>query len=236
MAKPTLKAEKRKITGRKVKKLRRVGILPANLYGKDVKSVALQVPLGEFQKIYEEVGESGLVDLVFDKESRPILIHGVQLHPVTDLPLHVDFHQVSLTEKTTTMIPIELVGESPAVEQKLGILIQPLSEVEVEALPQDLPEHFEVNISNMVQVGNIVTVANIKADPKIEIKANPEEVVAKIDELAKEEVVAPPPPAEGEEVPVEAGAAAPTEGEEVPARGATPAQEKPAEGEKKKEA
>ncbi len=214
MARLTLKAEKRQTTGRKVKKLRREGLLPANLYGKGVKSMALQVPLKEFQKIYEEVGESGLIDLLFDKESRPILIHGVQLHPVTDEPLHADFHQVSLTEKTTATVPIELIGEAPAVAQKIGILIQPMSEVEVEALPQDLPEHLEVNISGLAQIDDAVTVADISVDKtKVEIKANLEETVAKIDALAKEEEVVPPPPAEGEET---APGETPTEGEAAP--------------------
>lgn len=215
MTRPKLKAEKRKIAGRKVKKLRREGFLPSNLYGKKVNSLALQVILSDFQKVYSEVGESGLVDLQFDSEVRPILIHNVQLHPVTDEPLHADFHQVSLTEKTTAMIPVELVGEAPAVEQKIGILIQPLSEVEVEALPQDLPEHFEVNVSNLAQIDDAVTVADIKADKeKIEIKAEPSEIVAKITALVKEEEVAPPPPVEGEGVAAEEATA---EGEAVPA-------------------
>lgn len=197
MARPKLEAEKRTIAGRKVKKLRREGILPTNLYGDKISSMALQLPIKEFQRVYDQVGESGLVDLKADGQVYPVLIHNVQLHPLTELPLHADFHKVSLTEKTTAMVAIEMEGESPAVEQKLGILIQPLSEVEVEALPQDLPERLTVDISKLEQVGDAVTVADIKTDPKVEIKANKEEVVAKIDELAEEEVA--PAPAEGEE-------------------------------------
>jgi len=212
MDRPKIQAKKRTTLGRKVKKLRREGLLPANLYGDKVKSQALEIPIKEFQKVYEQVGESGLVDLMIDGQTNPILIHNVQLHPVTDEPLHADFHKVSLTEKTIATVPIELVGESPAVEQKIGILIQPMSEVEVEALPQDLPEHLDINISGLAQTNDAVTVADIGVDKaKVEIKANPEEVVAKIEPLAKEEEIAPPPPAEGEE------AAVPVEGEEAPA-------------------
>lgn len=212
MDRPKIQAKKRTTLGRKVKKLRREGLLPANLYGNKVKSQALEIPIKEFQKVYEQVGESGLVDLMVDGQANPILIHNVQLHPVTDEPLHADFHKVSLTEKTVATVPIELVGESPAVEQKIGILIQPMSEVEVEALPADLPEHLDINISGLAQIDDVVTVADISFDKaKVEIKANPEEVVAKIEPLAKEEEVAPPPPAEGEE------AAVPVEGEEAPA-------------------
>lgn len=229
MARPKLKAEKREISGRKVKKLRREGILPANLYGKKVKSLALQFPLKEFQKVYDEVGESGLVDLQIDSETRPVLIHNVQLHSVSDEPLHADLHQVSLTEKTTATIPVELLGEAPAVEQRLGILIQPIAELEVEALPADLPEHLEINISNLAQVDDAVTVADILIDKaKVEIKAESSEVVAKIAPLVKEEEVAPPAPAEGEAAPTEE--AVPLEGE-APVKEEAPAEggEKPAE-------
>ncbi len=205
MSRLSLSANKREITGRKVKKLRREGILPANLYGQKTKSLSLQLPLKEFQKVYGETGESSLVDLVVDKVTHPVLIHGVQTGPVSDVPLPADFHEVSLTEKTTAMIPIELVGESPAVVQQVGILIQPLGEVEVEALPQDLPEKLTVDVSGLVEVGSSLTVNQIKTNEKITLKASPDEVVAKIDELAKEEEIAPPPAekaAEGEvEVP-----------------------------------
>ncbi|MDP3888508.1 MAG: 50S ribosomal protein L25, partial [bacterium] len=195
MERQKLKAEKRTITGRKVKKLRREGILPGNVFGNKVKSLSLQVPTKEFQKLYSQVGESGLIDLAVDGEVKPVLVHNVHFHPVSSDPLHVDFHQVSLTEKTTAMIQIELIGESPAVESKIGILIQPLSEVEVEALPTDLPDHLEANVSTLTEIGQAITVADLKFDKaKVEIKADPEEVVAKIDALA-EEVELPPVPA-----------------------------------------
>ena len=100
MANLKLSAKPRKILGRKVKKIRREGILPANLYGKKIKSQALELPTAEFLKVFKEVGETSLVDLVINSQTRPVLIHNLQIHPVTDEPLHVDFHQVSLTEKT----------------------------------------------------------------------------------------------------------------------------------------
>lgn len=229
MNRPKLEAIKREITGRKVKKLRREGLLPANVYGKTTKSLALELPIKDFQKIYDQVGESGLVDLTVDGEVKPVLIHNVQVDPVMDTPLHADFHQVSLTEKTTAMISIELVGESPAVTQKIGILIQPVSEVEVEALPQDLPDHLEVNVSGLSEVGSSLTVADIPVDKtKVEIKTNPEEVVVKIDQLAVEEVA--PAPVEGEEV---AEGEAPAKGEEAVEGAET--EVKGEEGEKKEE-
>lgn len=222
MTSAKLEVQKRKVLGRKVKKLRRDGLLPANVYGKTVKSVSLEVPVKDFLKVYGEAGETGLIELKVDGETKPVLIHNVQFHPVTGNPLHADFHQVSLTEKTTAVVPIELVGEAPAVEQKIGVLIQTLAEVEVEALPQDFPEHLTVDVSNLNEVNDALTVGDIKVDTKkVEIKADPSETVAKIDALAKEEEVVAPAAVEGEE-----GAEAPAEegeeeGEKAP-EGETP--------------
>jgi len=207
MVNQKLEAKERKICGRKVKKLRREGILPANLYGKKIKSQALQVPLRDFQKVYKEAGETKLIDLKVGTETFPVLIHNVQLHPVTGEPFHIDFHHVSLKEKTTAMVPVEITGESPAVKQGIGVLIQPISELEVEAFPQDLPEHLVVDISRLSQVDDQVTVSEIEVDrEKVLIKADPSQIVAKIGPLEKEEVISPAPAEEAvpiQETPVE---------------------------------
>lgn len=218
MTNAKLEVQKRKVLGRKVKKLRRDGLLPANVYGKTVKSLSLEVPVKDFLKVYKEAGETGLIELKVDGETKPVLIHNVQLHPVTGDPLHADFHQVSLTEKTTAVVPIELAGEAPAVEQKIGVLIQTLSEVEVEALPQDFPDRLIVDVSGLNEVNDAVTVGDIKVDAKkVAIKADPAETVAKIDALAKEEEVVAPAAVEGEE-----GAEAPAEGGEAEEGGEAP--------------
>lgn len=222
---PKLEAEKRDITGRKVKKLRRDGVLPANVFGKKVKSQAVQVNLKTFQTIYSEVGETGVVDLVLkgDKEPRPILIQNVQLHPVSDLPLHADLRQVSLKEKVTASIPVEIVGESPAVKEKIGVLIQPLTEVEVEALPTDLPENFEVEVGSLAQVDDALTVGDLKVPAGVTVLTEAEQVLVKVEPAVQEE------PAEPEPAPEEGEAAA--EGETP--EGETPEGEAPAEAEVK---
>jgi large subunit ribosomal protein L25 len=226
---PKLTLEKRKITGRKVKVLRREGILPANIYGKDIKSLAVQLNLKSFLPVFKEVGETGLVELKIagETKTRPILIHNVQVNPLSDQPIHVDFYQVDLKKKVTTEVPIELVSEAPAVTQKIGILIQPLTEVEVEALPTELPDKFEVDISSLKKIDNAVTVADLKIPEGVKILTSQNEILAKIEPPAKEEVVAPPPV---EEVPVEevpAEEAAPTPEGVPPTEEAKPAKEKP---------
>jgi len=193
--KVSLKVEKRKVLGKKVKKLRKEGILPANIYGKNVKSLAVQVSLKEFLPVYKKVGETGIVEVMVEGEKTPrhALIHNVQKDPVTDQLLHADFHQVSLTEKITANIPVELVGESPAVAQKLGVLIQPLSEVEVEALPTELPEQFTVDISGLKEIDQAITVGDLKPPTGVKILTSEKEILVKINPPTKEEEVAPPP-------------------------------------------
>src|SRR3990167_3101848 len=100
----TLKGEARKVLGRKIKNLRKEGILPGNVYGKKVKSESVQVNLKDFQKVYKEVGETGLLSLEVGKEKKPVLIHNLQMQPVTDEPIHVDFLQVDLKEKVTAEV------------------------------------------------------------------------------------------------------------------------------------
>ena len=99
MKREKIKAVKRTILGKKIKNLRKKGILPANLYGKKIKSQALEVNLDEFRKFYKNAGKTTLIDVELDSKSYPVLIHKLQVHPVTEDFLHVDFHMVSLEEK-----------------------------------------------------------------------------------------------------------------------------------------
>jgi len=200
MSRSTIKASKRKILGRKVKKLRREGILPANIFGKGIKSQPLQLDKSEFLSVFKKTGETGLVDLVIEKQApRPVLISQIQFDPVTDEPLHVDFHQVNLKEKTTATVEIKLVGESPAAEKEEGVLVQVLSEVEVEALPTELPDHLEADISSLKAIDDAIRIKNLKVDKGVEIKAEPEEIVVKISAPVKEEEAPAPAEEEGEE-------------------------------------
>ncbi len=201
MAEVVLKAEKRKIIGRKVKKLRKEKILPANLFGKKIKSVPLQVNLDDFIKVFNKVGETGLVELCFNGKSSPVLIHNLQKDPVTDNPIHVDFMQVDLKEKVSAKIPIELVGESPAEKQGLGTVVLYVDEIEVEALPKDLPKRFEINLENLTEVGQSVCVKDINIDTsKVFPLSSSDQILVKVEPPKKEEVVEVKPPEEvGEE-------------------------------------
>lgn len=218
MSKHTLSATSRKLVGRKVKSLRAQGFVPANVFGKNIKSENIQVKSGEFTKLYKDIGESVLVYLSVDGETepRPVMVHEITLNPITDQVLHIDFHQVDLKEKTTAPVAIKLTGESPAEKDKLGILVQQLNEVEVEALPADMPEAVEASVDSLAAVGDVIHVKDLPVSAKLTIKTDPEAIVAKIEALAKEEVVEVAPAPEGTETP-------------TPVEGQSPASETPEE-------
>jgi large subunit ribosomal protein L25 len=227
MDKKILNAEERKLTGRKVKTIRNKGFLPGNIYGKGIKSQAVQVKSHEFKEIYKEVGETGIVTLQVDKVEHPVLVTNVQKHPVTDEIIHVDFRQVDLKAKVTAEVPVEVIGESPAEKQGIGTVVQYLKEVEIEALPADLLEKFEVDTSTLSEVDQAIYVKDLKIDKdKIEIKTNGDEIVVKVEPPQKEEVVETPIVAVGAEGAVPAEGEATSEGQ-TPAEGANTSKEEP---------
>lgn len=198
MKKPKLKAEERTVLGKKVKQLRREGYLPANVYGKGLNSHALQVKVADFEAVYKEAGETGLVDLTYNEKTKPVLIKNLQKNFTSNTLLHADFYQVNLKEKVKTTVPIVLTGEAKAVAEKVGLLLQNLSDVEIEALPDSLPEHIEVNVEHLAEVGDSVTVGDLKAPEGVEILTDPSYTVAKVGEATVEEEV-PEEGAEGAE-------------------------------------
>lgn len=187
---PTLKVEKRTVLGENVKKLRKTGIFPANIYGKSLKSIAVQAPFTDFMEIYKEAGETGVVDVELDGATHPVLIHNLQKEYMTKTPIHADFFQVNLKEKIKTMVPVTLIGEPKATADKLGIAMQTLNDIEVEALPTELPEKIEINIEHLAIVGDQITVADIKAPTGVTILTDGGQVVVKIAELVSKEAEA----------------------------------------------
>ena len=215
MNKVNLKAEVRNVVGRKVSQLRKVGLIPANIFGKKIKSQAVSVKLTDFLTAYKTAGATSLIDLEVAGEKRPVLVANVQIHPVLDTPVHVDFHQVDLKEKVTANVTIEMTGESPAEKLSLGTVVQYVDEIEVVALPTDLPDKLVVDISKLTEVDQAIYVKDLELDTKkVEVKVSPDEIVFKVEPPQKEEVVVAPV---AETVPVEG---APTT-EPAPAETAT---------------
>src|SRR3989344_7216664 len=134
-----LEAQNREVLGSGIKKLRRDGNVPAILYGKGQEPIPLQIALKDFGKAFKTAGESTLVYVNVGGQSYPTIIHDVARDPITDGILHADFYKVRLDEKITANVPVIFIGEAPAVKDLGGIFVRNVNELEVEALPQNLP-------------------------------------------------------------------------------------------------
>lgn len=187
MKKHALTASKRDIIGRKVKKLRASGQIPATVYGKKVASVSVVVPADAFTKTYGEAGETGLVELSVGGDVRPVLIHHVQKDPVTGTILHVEFHQVDLKEKVHANVPLVLVGQSPAVTEKKGVLLTILDEIEVEALPTDLVDKIDVDVRGLSEVNQEVKIKDLKIPAGLTVLSDAALTVVKVGSLITKE-------------------------------------------------
>jgi len=189
----TLLAKIRQISGKKTKTLRKKGILPAILYGPKIKSSSLEVDSKEFEKIYQEAGESSLVSLEVEGKKIPVLIHEIQRDPLTDKILHIDFYQAPLEEKITAKIPLIFEGFSPAVKELGGTLVKVIHELEIKAKPEDLPKEIKVDISSLKIFEDILTIKDLKVPIGVEILKNPEEIVAEVfpPEKVEEELAKP---------------------------------------------
>lgn len=221
-----LKAEKRTLLGKKSKRVRAQGNVPANIFGKVDSSLAISVSAKEFQKIYAEAGETGVVYLFVgdEKKNRPTLIDEVEMDPLTRKVLHVSFRQVDLNEKVSAAVPIETVGELAVQEATIQLMHE---EVEVEALPTDFPESFTIDLSQFTEIGQEFFVKQLDYDrTKLELSLEQDELLLQVQEVQQmaEEPVEETPAAEGAE-----GEAAPAAEGEKPAEG----EAKPAEEEKK---
>ena len=228
--------ERPKEERKSAKAIRLAGRVPAVVYHKG--DVTKAVTLGDkdlHRVLHTEAGRNVLIDLKIKNEKnakpRTVVVKEIQYHPVSGNALHVDFHQISLTEKIRMVIPVVEKGESVGVKTEDGVLEFPLREVEVECLPTEIPEHIEVDITNL-HMNDAIFVKDLPLPSAVNILNDPEMLVVKIapphvekepeealEEAAEPEVI-------GEKKEEEEGEEAK---EEKPAE-EKPAKEKPAEG------
>jgi large subunit ribosomal protein L25 len=213
-----LTAQLRELIGKQVKQLRRDGMIPAVVYGSQLlKPLSLKIEEKALMTVVAKAGRNRLIRLGLDGEQHMVLTRQVQRNPITGRLIHVDFQEVSMTEKITSQVPLALVGSSPAVTRGEGLLIHGIDVVEIRALPTDLPPSIEVDVSGLTDLEQAITVGNLKVSDKIEILTSRDEMVAKVVPV-KEEVIT-------EEVPAAAAAEVEVIGkgkkeEEVPEAGA----------------
>ena len=199
-----LKTQKRTVLGKKVKSLRREGLVPAVLYGRETDSIPLQVEGRELDRVLAQAGEHRLIALKIGRARKRqlALTRDVQWDVISRKLIHVDFYAVVMTEKVTTEVPLVLVGEAPAMIQEGTMLLQSLDEVEIECLPGDLPEAIEVDLSRLEEMDQAIYVKDLRVPPAVEILTDAEEIVAKVGWAAAEEVEEEVVPVEPEEVEV----------------------------------
>ncbi len=186
-----LKVSPRQILGKKVKRLRRGGVTPANIYGHNVQSVAIQVPTGDLRHVLQTAGRNDIVYLRLDgEEARPTFVRDVQHNPVSDAILHVDFLQISLKEKVRLDVPLHLVGLAPAVDTLGGILMHGLDHITVEALPTEVPSFIEVDVSGLEDIDQALHVSDVQIPSGVTVLTDPDQVIAKVSPPALEREVA----------------------------------------------
>lgn len=198
----------------KAKDLLRSNLIPMEYYGRGLGNKSLQVDYQTFRKLFRVSGTNTVIELNVDgKEKINVLVHEIQQNPITDTITHVDFINVRMDEELHTGIPLEFVGDAPAVRELAGILTHHLTEVEVKCLPKYLVHDIEVSIATLVDFNSYVRVKDLVAPEGITILNAPEDIVANVvpPRLEEEPVAAP---AEGEAVAAEGADAEGAEGEE----------------------
>lgn len=181
----SLNAELRE--GKKANALRAQSKLTAEIYGPDLKNQDLVLNYNEFAKVYDEAGQSSVVDVVMPNGKKyPVLINEVQMHPVSNRYINVDLRQVSMTEKLETDIELKFTGEAPAAKTG-GVFIANKSKLAVKALPADLVGEIEVDISGLVKMEDKILVKDIKLPKGIEVLDAAEDMVASIGKQVEEE-------------------------------------------------
>ncbi len=196
----------RKDVGKKVKNLRKKGLLPAVLYGPGSEMLLLEVDLKEFAQIYKEAGESSLIYLNIKGQEKkcPVLVRDIQNDPLDNNIVHVDFYAVSMSKKVETNVALIFEGESLAVKDLEGTLIKNINEIGIRALSKDLPPAIKINIEILKTFEDSILVKDLVVGEAVEILREPDEVVAsvippqKVEEELEKPVEEKEPEKEGE--------------------------------------
>jgi large subunit ribosomal protein L25 len=193
MEKVVIEAQSRQVIGKQVRALRRQGLLPAVIYGSHIAPIPVSLNFHDASLLLPKVSSSQLVEVNVNGQKYTTLVRERQRHPVTGDLLHVDFQAVSLTEKLRVNVGLQFVGEAPAVKMYNAVIVTSLEELDVECLPGDLPNHLEIDLSALEQIGDAIYVRDVPRPPRVEVLTDPDEIV----------VVATAPEGE-EELPAEA--------------------------------
>jgi large subunit ribosomal protein L25 len=188
MEKNTIEAVKRSVTGKKVGVLRREGKLPGVIYGHNFETMAILMDQKDATKVLNAATSSSIVSVKIDGKDHAALVREKQRDYIRNQYIHIDFQAVSQTETIRTKVGITFTGIAPAVKDFNGIVVEGLDSIEVEALPKDLPERFNVDISGLANIGDAIHVSDIAVPESVTFLTSPEELVMLITAPAAEEV------------------------------------------------
>ena len=181
-------ANPRTVTGKKVKALRREGLIPAIMYGSGSDPISIQLSAHETSQALMAVGGSTLIDLKIGEDVHKVLLREIQRHVIRRSILHIDFLKVAMDEMIRAVVPIELVGFAPAVRELGGVLVSGLDEIEVEALPANLPEKITVDLGVLETLDDSITVADLPLGDGVTLLTDPEEAIANVVYQMMEEI------------------------------------------------
>lgn len=216
--KVVLTVEERTILGKKVKQLRREGMVPAVVYGSDVTATPVMAPAVAAEKVWREAGKHHVVELTLGGKTQLAMIKSADLEPVKRRLRHLSLHIVKQNETVETEVPVKITGEGETPAEKAGLVVlKTIESVEIAALPKNLPDFMEVPGDKLVAAEDHLTVADIIAMPGVEILSDPEQIVVTVYEpsaLAAANDAAGGAATDESEVTAENGAEAPVQGEE----------------------
>ena len=192
----TLKADPRTEKKKRTTAVRMAGFLPGVVYGPKTINEPVSVALKEFEKIYKSAGESTLVELSVGTKKVPVLIYDIARDPVTSKLIHADFYAVDLKKSIRAKVPVIFTGESLAIKEG-AILLKVMKEIEVEALPENLPHEITISISSLAAIGDRFIVSSLTVPKGVKIKADQDDIIAIIEAPRAEEELVAPAPAEG---------------------------------------
>ena len=188
-----LQAKKRTVIGKQVKVLRREGLIPGIVYGGEGDPIPVELDARETTKILNQTSASTLIALNVDKKNHTVLLRDIQYDVIRREPIHVDFLEVAMDVTIRTTVPIEFVGEAPGVKELGGVLVTGLNEIEIEALPSDLPDKVSIDLTVLTEIDSMITLGDIFIGKGVEVLTASDEVIAhivyqEIEEIVEEEV------------------------------------------------
>ena len=191
MEKIIIKASKREVIGKKVKLLRQEGKLPAVIYGREMDTIPIVLDNRDTTNTLNRVSGSTILTISLDGNEHAALVREIQRDYIRNEITHIDFQVVSLKEKLRTNVSITLVGDALVLEEFSAIVVSGIDQVEVECLPQDLPESISVDVSNLAEIGAAIYLKDISPPDNVDFLTDGEELIAVISEI-KEEVIEEP--------------------------------------------